>query len=93
MNDLSFLLEFVDPVILGICLLVGYVLKTAFEWFKNKYIPLTVLCMGAILAVIINIPNGITVQAIFGGMVSGLASTGMYEMLRNLLGHGGNKNE
>ena len=93
MNDLTFLTEFIDPVILGICLLVGYVLKTAFDWFKNKYIPLTVLCLGAILAVIVNIPNGITVQAVFGGMVSGLASTGMYEMLRNLLNHGGEGNE
>ena len=34
--DVAFLLEFIDPIILGICLLVGYVLKTAFDNFPYK---------------------------------------------------------
>ena len=29
--DLGFLLELINPVILGICLLLGYALKTAFR--------------------------------------------------------------
>ncbi len=44
--DISFLFDYVNPLILGICLLVGFCLKTAFDWFPNKYIPLTALCMG-----------------------------------------------
>lgn len=83
--DLSFLMELVNPVILGICLLVGYVLKTAFEKFPNKYIPLVALCAGTVLAVLFNVHSGITPQIVLGGMISGLASTGMYELLRNLL--------
>ena len=82
--DVSFLLELVDPIILGICLVAGYALKTAFASFPNKYIPLAALCTGAILAVFINYAGNITAQVILEGMISGLASTGMYELLRNL---------
>ena len=83
--DITFLMELVNPIILGICLLLGYVLKTAFDWFPNKYIPLTALAMGTLLAILINMQSGINAQIILGGMISGLASTGLYEMLRNLL--------
>lgn len=89
--DINFLLEFVNPLILGICLLVGYVLKTAFDKFPNKYIPLTALCMGTIIALLINFESGINAEIVLGGMISGLASTGLYEMLRNLLDKDGKK--
>lgn len=83
--DLGFLLEMINPVILGICLLLGYALKTAFEKFPNRYIPLAALCCGTLLAVLLHLHGGINAQIILGGMISGLASTGLYEMLRNLL--------
>lgn len=83
--DFTFLMELVNPIILGICLLLGYVLKTAFDKFPNKYIPFVALCTGTIIAILINFSNGINAQVILGGMISGLASTGMYELLRNLL--------
>ena len=82
MTELSFLTELIDPTILGICLLIGYVLKNAFDKFPNKYIPLAALCLGTILGII---ANGVSLGNILSGMTSGLASTGMYEMLRNLL--------
>ena len=82
--NISFLLEFIDPIILGICLLVGYALKNAFDKFPNKYIPLCALCVGTVIAVVINLPN-ITAEVILGGMISGLASTGLHELLRNLI--------
>ena len=84
MNDISFLLDFIDPIILGICLAMGYALKHAFEKFPNKFIPLCALCVGTVLAVVLNLQN-ITAEIILGGMISGLASTGMYELLRNLI--------
>ncbi len=83
--DLTFLLKVIDPVILGICLLGGYALKTAFDRFPNKYIPLAALCAGTVIAVLINLPTGINAEVVMGGMISGLSSTGLYEMLRNLL--------
>ena len=91
MMDLSFLLEYINPIILGICLAVGYALKTAFDKFPNKYIPLAALCSGTLIAILINLSSGINAQVILGGMISGLASTGLYEMLRNLLGFDGKR--
>lgn len=84
MSDLTFLLEYLNPVILGICLCTGYALKNAFDWFDNRYIPLSALTMGAIISILVNYP-GINAQVILGGMISGLASTGLYEMLHNLI--------
>lgn len=88
--DVNFLTEYINPIILGICLLVGYCLKTAFESFPNKYIPLSALCLGCVIAVCMHFHDGITVEVILGGMISGLASTGLYEMLRNLLNNNSN---
>ena len=83
--DINFLVDYINPLILGICLLVGFVLKTAFDKFPPKYILLCPPCMGTIIAILINLQSGINAEVILGGMISGLASTGLYEMLRNLL--------
>lgn len=83
--DINFLLNYINPAILGICLLMGYVLKTAFDKFPNKYIPLFALILGTVIAIAINFKTGITIENVLAGMISGLASTGLYEMLRNLL--------
>lgn len=91
--DINFLFDYINPLILGICLLVGFVLKTAFDWFPNKYIPLAALSMGTIIAILINLQTGINAEIILGGMISGLASTGLYEMLRNLIAKDGKKQE
>nr|DAO17189.1 MAG TPA: holin [Caudoviricetes sp.] len=89
--DLNFLMDYINPVILGICLLVGYVIKTAIPAIKNRYIPLAALAMGTIIAILINMSNGINAEVVLGGMISGLASTGFYEMLRNLIDKDGKK--
>ena len=83
--DLSYLFEYVNLLTLGICLCVGFALKTAFAWFPNKYIPLAALTMGFIVNILINLETGINAVVVLGGMISGLASTGLNEMLRNLL--------
>lgn len=91
--NINFLSDYINPIILGICLMVGFVLKTAFDKFPNKYIPLSALCMGTIISILINFSSGINAEVILGGMISGLASTGLYEMLRNLLNKDGKKDE
>lgn len=83
--DLTYLFEYVNLLTLGICLCAGYAFKTAFSWFPNKYIPLAALSMGCIVNILINLGTGINAAVVLGGMISGLASTGLYEMLRNLL--------
>lgn len=89
--DVNFLLGYINPLILGICLMVGYALKTAFVKFPNRYIPLTALCMGTIIAILINWSSGMNAEVVMGGMISGLASTGLYELLRNMLDKDGKK--
>lgn len=86
MTDLSFLMEYINLITLGICLCVGFALKYAkiFDRFGNQYIPLSMLVLGTIINVLVNIPS-INAAVILGGMISGLASTGLYEMMRNLL--------
>lgn len=82
--DLSMLLEFINVIVLGICLCVGFVIKNSLDFIPNKYIPLIMLVLGTILNIIFNIPN-ITGEVVLVGMMSGLASTGLYEMFKNLL--------
>ena len=86
MTDLSFLMEYINLITLGICLCVGFALKYAkiFDWLGNQYIPLSMLILGTIINVLVNIPS-INAAVILGGMISGLASTGLYEMMRSLL--------
>ncbi len=82
--DLSFLSEFINLGILGVCLCVGYVIKTSLDFIPNKYIPLIMLILGTILGIVTNL-NDLSINVVLTGMVSGLASTGMYEMFKNLL--------
>ena len=88
--DLTFLINYISPVILGICLMVGYVIKLAIPKLPNRFIPLSALVLGTIIGIVINYP-GINAEVVLGGMISGLASTGLYEMLRNLLDKDGKK--
>ena len=82
--DLTFLNQYIVLVVLGICLCVGYVIKTSITVISNKYIPLIMLILGTIINVLINI-NHITADIILAGMISGLASTGLYEAFKNLI--------
>lgn len=84
MMDITVLLNYVNIVVLGICLCVGFVIKNSLDFIPNKYIPLMMLILGTITNILINI-NGINAEVILGGMISGLASTGLYEMFRNLI--------
>ncbi len=82
--DLTFLNQYIVLVVLGICLCVGYVIKTSITVIPNKYIPLIMLILGTIINVLINI-NHITADVVLAGMISGLASTGLYEAFKNLI--------
>lgn len=78
---------YIVPVIVGICLVVGYLFKN-FTGADNRYIPLVVTVLGVALAVWMNWP-AITAEVILGGAVSGLASTGMHQLLKQWIDNGG----
>lgn len=82
--DLAYLTEYINVITLGICLCVGYAIKTSITIIPNKYIPLIMLILGTTISVLTNLDN-ITSAIILQGMVSGLASTGLYETFRNLI--------
>lgn len=83
MLDLNFIMEYAVPVIVGICLCVGYVLKTSFPKFDNKYIPFVMVILGCLLNVWIM--KGVNPEILLAGMFSGLASTGMHQIFKNLI--------
>ena len=82
--NLSFLSEFINLGILGVCLCVGYVIKTSLDFIPNKYIPLIMLILGTVLGIVTNL-NDLSINVVLTGMFSGLASTGLYEMFKNLI--------
>ena len=82
--DLSGLTQYLSLVVMGICLCVGYVIKNSLDFIPNKYIPAIMLVLGTIINVLMNL-SGISAEVILTGMLSGLASTGLYEMFKNFI--------
>lgn len=83
--DISVLTQYVSIVVVGICLCVGYIIKNSLDFIPNKYIPLIMGILGLIINILINLSTGINAEVILGGLFSGLASTGLYEMFKNLI--------
>ena len=82
---MDFINNYIVVVVLAICLCVGYIIKHAVSTDKiNRYIPLIM----AVLGVVINIwINGfkITPEIILGGLISGLASTGLHQAFKEII--------
>lgn len=82
--DLTFLANFAVPIIVGVCLCVGYVIKNVITTDTiNKYIPLIMAVLGVVLNIWINM--SFTPEILLCGMFSGLASTGLYEAFKQLI--------
>lgn len=82
--DVTIILEYISPIILFACLIVGYIIKNIVPTEKiNKFIPLIVAVLGIILNVwalgLFDLPT------IVMGAMSGLASTGLYEVFDQLI--------
>ena len=81
---MEFLSQFLVPVIVGICLIVGYLIKTTIKNDRvHDFIPTIVCALGTGIALGMAAQQGsaITADTWLTGMASGLASTGMWEML------------
>lgn len=83
--DLSFLKDYIVYVVVAICLCVGFIIKKSLDFIPNKYIPLIVGVLGIIINVLSNLPN-FSADIVAGGLVSGLASTGLYEAFKQFIG-------
>lgn len=81
--DLNYLSEFCIPVIVGICVCVGYVIKTSIPNVPNRFIPLIMSLLGLTLNVWI--AKSVDANIILAGLFSGLSSTGLHQLFKNLI--------
>ena len=82
--DLTFLSKYAIPVIVGICLCLGFIIKYAIKTEKiNRFIPLIMGVLG--LGIAIWIEKSVTPEIVLKGLFSGLASTGLYEAFHNII--------
>lgn len=81
---MELLSKYVVVVVLAICLCLGFLIKNSISFIPNKYIPLIMAVVGIVLNVWIN-KWTLTPEILLGGLASGLASTGTYEMVRNIM--------
>ena len=82
---MDFLTQYYIPIVLVACLVVGYLMKQ-FMPTDNKWKPLTVTILGAILGCIAS--KGISLEAVVAGAVSGLASTGLHQLFKQFIDDG-----
>lgn len=81
---MEFLNEFMLPVVLGICLCSGYIVKKWIPDVDNKYIPTIVTILGVVLSIWIS-GWQVTPDIILSGMISGLGSTGMHQLFKQFI--------
>lgn len=85
--DLGFMSEYALPLIVGICLCVGYILKNVVPNDTiNRYIPLIMGVLG--VGINIWISSAFTAEILLGGLFSGLASTGLHQMFTQIIAGG-----
>ena len=80
--DLQFIVDMYIPIVMVICLCVGFIMKR-FLPTDNKWIPLILMILGAVIACIYN--KGFSIDHIAAGMVTGLASTGLHQVFKQLI--------
>lgn len=82
--DITWLTKFAIPIIVGICLCVGYIIKNIVSTNDvNKFIPLIMGLLGVMLNIWIN--TAFTPEILLGGLFSGLASTGLHQAFKCLI--------
>lgn len=71
-----------QPLVLVGCLVVGYLIKHSFDFIPNKYIPVILSVLGAVINCI---AFGLSLEHVIYGASMGLASTGMHQAFKNFI--------
>ena len=87
--SLDFLTNMQIPVVFGICLIVGFILKKFIKDLDNKFIPLILAVLGAALACVAQ--GGITLETILPRMFSGMSSTVFHQIFKQLISENGDE--
>lgn len=88
MFDLSQISTYLMPSVVILCLCVGYVVKNLIPSDSvNRFIPLIVAVVGLVAGVgsAIATGAGVSLDLIVGSIVSGLASSGLYDGFKNII--------
>jgi len=83
--NLSFITDFYMPIVVLACLCIGFCIKHI-SWLdavSNQYIPTIMLVLGAVFGCIAS--KEIAFDIIVAGAVSGLASTGLHQVFKQLI--------
>ena len=83
MESLKFIEELYIPIVMIICLSVGYILKHWIRDVDNRIIPTILAVLGAVCSCINS--GDITLQTIASGAVTGLASTGVHQLFKQFI--------
>lgn len=89
---MEFMSNYIVPVIVAACLLIGFIVKKWVKDVDNKWIPTIVAIAGALLAILINwgnISTDTVLNIVVGGAISGLASTGLHQAFNQWIDGGG----
>ena len=81
--NLEMIVDMYIPIVMVICLCVGFIMKK-FLPTDNKWIPLTLMILGGVIACIYC--KGISIDHIAAGMVTGLAAVGLHQVFAQLIG-------
>ena len=86
MTDLGILQGMYIPIVMVICLAVGYVMKHWIEDVDNRVIPTVLAVLGAVCACV----NAwdISLDLVAAGAITGLASTGVHQMFKQWIENG-----
>ena len=85
MEIMEFVNDYLVVAVVIACLCIGYVIKHCIPSDKvNKFIPLIVAVLGVAINWWIN-EWVFTPEILVGGLVSGLASTGMHQAFRQII--------
>lgn len=80
---MEFLQELYVPVVMVICLCTGYILKHWLKDVDNRIIPTVLAVLGALCACING--GGVSLEIVAAGMVTGLASTGLHQVFKQVV--------
>ena len=81
--DMSIFNELALPLVVAACLVLGYIIKKWVKDVDNKYIPTILAAVGVILACLVK--RDISVEIVVCGAFSGLVSTGLHQMFKQLV--------
>lgn len=86
---MEILQQYVVLAVVAICLALGFIIKNSLDFIPNKYIPLIMSIIGVGLNIWIS--GTFTPEVLLGGLASGLASTGAFELGKNFIKKDGDK--